>query len=86
MGDTKDISLHCVKIHKHYHMSKLWHLNSPQVQKSYDYITKKQKTKKQKTRKSTKTNFCFQTGDKIIYALPITLNDKVNQILISPIL
>ena len=51
-------------------------------------ITLQKKTKKntKKTRKSTKTNFCFQTGDKIIYALPITLNDKVNQILISPIL
>jgi hypothetical protein len=36
----------------------LWHF-SPQVQKRYDYVTKR-------TRKSIKISFCFQTGDKTV--------------------
>lgn len=59
MGDAKDISLHCVKIHKNVHMSELWHF-SPQVQKRYDYVIQKRTTTR------LKTTFCFQTGNKIV--------------------
>jgi hypothetical protein len=41
----------------------LWHF-SPQVQKRYDYVTKR-------TRKSIKISFCFQTGDKTVRYLRV---------------